>query len=196
MPMGAATVKWDDEGVAPPEATLVKDGILNDYQTTRESASWLTEYYQKKGVPVQSNGCAFAYGGMMSPKLQCPNLVMQPGKSETSFADLVAGTKRGMAIRGALVNSDQQALNVNGYGQYVNEIVDGKLGIALSNVMFNYRGPEFWKNLVAVGGPSSARQFGFAETTGARGSGYRFGHSISAVPGKVVAVAITDSTRK
>ncbi len=39
LPTGAATAQWDDEGVVANETVLVRDGILADFQTTRESAS-------------------------------------------------------------------------------------------------------------------------------------------------------------
>src|SRR5581483_4998956 len=50
-PGGASTVKWDDERVEPDAMTLVKDGVLSDFQTLRETAGWLN---------ARSHGCAYA----------------------------------------------------------------------------------------------------------------------------------------
>ncbi|HEU4642620.1 MAG TPA: metallopeptidase TldD-related protein, partial [Gemmatimonadaceae bacterium] len=38
QPGALATVRWDDEGVVPESFDLVRDGVLTDFQTTRESA--------------------------------------------------------------------------------------------------------------------------------------------------------------
>ena len=49
-PGGLSTVGWDDEGVASLDYHIVKDGILNDLQTTREQALWLVEgWYRSQG---------------------------------------------------------------------------------------------------------------------------------------------------
>jgi len=36
-----STIGFDDEGVRPDDFLIVKNGIFNDYQTTREQANWL-----------------------------------------------------------------------------------------------------------------------------------------------------------
>src|SRR5918999_2307775 len=38
---GCATIGYDDDGVKPEDFLIVKNGIFNDYQTTREQARWL-----------------------------------------------------------------------------------------------------------------------------------------------------------
>jgi len=41
-------VGWDDEGVQPETFLIIKNGVVNDYQTTREHANWLDfgpDYY-------------------------------------------------------------------------------------------------------------------------------------------------------
>jgi len=195
LPGGAATVKWDDEGVEPAETQLVTNGILTDYQTTRESASWIAEYYQKKGTPVKSNGCAGVYGGSSSMSLFNPNLVLHPGTQDLSFGDLVKSVKKGYAILGGQTYGDQQALNGNGYPSLVYEIKNGELGEVVSNAEVLYRSPEFWKNLTLLGGKSSVRQFGFDRWRD-NDYEYRVPHTISTPAAKVTGVAITDMTRK
>ena len=36
---GLSTIGYDDDGVRPEDFLIIKDGILNDYQTTREQAT-------------------------------------------------------------------------------------------------------------------------------------------------------------
>jgi TldD protein len=196
MPGGAATVKWDDEGVEPPPTMLVHEGRLTDYQTTRESASWLASYYQRAGMPVRSNGCAEALGSR-PPGMRTPNLVMQPGSQELSFDELVKDTQRGLAVLGGSTHTDFQALNGYGQGALVYEINNGKLGASVAGALYQYRTPEFWRSLVALGGPQSAHPFGFS--TWSEDDIWRFtdrvAHTVSAVPMKVTGVAVVDPLR-
>ena len=87
-PGGCATVQWDDEGVVPEEFTLVKDGVLTDFHTMRESASWLKDYYGQQQRPVRSHGCAAAPTALHAPLTHPPNLALAPGA-------------RGAGLRGA-----------------------------------------------------------------------------------------------
>ena len=54
---------WDDEGVAPEDFHIVKDGIFVDYQTTREQAMWLDWWYKSRNMPTRSHGCSYARPG-------------------------------------------------------------------------------------------------------------------------------------
>src|SRR6266550_3180954 len=53
QPGGCATIGWDDDGVQPESFLIIKNGIFNDYQTSREQAPWLEEYYKKNNRPVR-----------------------------------------------------------------------------------------------------------------------------------------------
>ena len=41
QPGSLSRVAWDDEGVPADKWLIVKNGMFNDYQTTREQAAWL-----------------------------------------------------------------------------------------------------------------------------------------------------------
>jgi len=194
MPGGAATVRWDDEGVVPTAATLIQHGILRDYQTTRESASWLTDYYTTRGMPVRSNGCAGLYEPTV-PVSQCPpNMTLVPGASPMTMRDMIRDTKKGIAVFGGDGSMDQQQLNGAGRGDAnrVFEIVNGTLGDAIVGAEYLYRSPDFWKNLVAVGGAESVRRIGIERTR----EGGTAAYTVAAVPIKVRDVAIADAMRK
>jgi TldD protein len=194
MKGGAATVKWDAEGVEPTEFTLVKDGILQDFQTTREAASWLKPSYDKLGRKVASNGCAGSYNATSPMQQFDANMVMQPAAEDVSFDDMVKSTKKGYAILGGRTYTDQQSLNGSAMGELVYEIIDGKLGKTIHSAQVLYRSPEFWKNLVAIGGKSSVATYGFDRYRD--DYQYQTANSISAVPAKIKDVAMTDITRK
>jgi TldD protein len=184
QPGGAGTVQWDAEGVQTSAFPLVREGMLADFQTTRESAAWLAPFYQGVNRPVQSNGCAG--GGSTGPLVHWPaNLQLEPSTDDdTSFDELVASTSRGMAIMGGPVYTDQQGLNGGGRGDITYEVRDGKLGRAITGAEYLFRSPELWKTLVALGGVGSRAHFG-TETR------YdRYAHSVSAVPAKFREVTI------
>jgi TldD protein len=157
---GAATVKWDDEGVEPDEAVLVKDGILTDFQTTRESASWLADYYRKIEKPVRSHGGAM-FGYVYRPPSQgAHNIVMTPSAENTSFDALCSGVKKGLAFLSGRSLADQQGLNAESSGELVYEITNGKLGDVVEGALPWTRAPELWKNLIGVGGLNTVRHVG------------------------------------
>jgi TldD protein len=184
QPDGASTAQWDAEGVQTSAFPLVREGMLADFQTTRESAAWLAPFYQRANRPVQSNGCAG--GGSAGPLIHWPaNLQLEPSTDgNTSFDDLVAGTSRGMAIMGGPVYTDQQGLNGGGRGDITYEVRDGKLGRVITGAEYLFRSPELWKTLVALGGAGSRAHFG-TETRYER-----YAHSVSAVPAKFREVTI------
>lgn len=203
LPGGAATVKWDDEGVEPIDTTLVTRGTLTDFQTTRESASWLAPYYQKVGRAVRSSGGAGADRATTPTKTWPANYVLaHDATHDTSFDDLVANTKTGYAVKGGSARADFQCLNGWASGNIVYEIRNGKLGNTIMGAQVLFRAPEFWKNVSAIGGVSSA------ETVGARSgsqaalrllglqSAYTIPHSVRAVPAQVSGLAVVDARRR
>jgi TldD protein len=187
-------VKWDDEGVVPDEFTLVKDGILVDYQTTRDQVAWLAPYYEKAGRPMRSHGCAMASDASQITMQNLPNLQMMPDTRETSFTDLVTGTKKGVALLDvAFIMMDPQQLNGTVVGT-VREIKNGKLGRVLNGAALVFRAPELWKSLDAIGGASSTCWSGRMSFKGQPMQ--QTMHSVGAVPARFKNAGITDFTRK
>jgi len=189
---GLATVQWDDEGMIPDDFVLVKDGILVDYQTTREQAAWLAPYYQRSGRPVRSHGCAMAPSALDITMQHSPNLSLAPGRARTSFDDLVASTERGVAILSFNAYMDQQGLNGLASGG-MREIRRGKLGRYLSGGALMFRAPELWRNVVAVGGPETFQWFGMGRAKGQPGQATY--HSVGAVPAKIKQLSLVDPGR-
>ena len=185
---GLSTVRWDGEGVPAVPYPLVSDGVLVDYQTTREQAGWLAPWYQKHGRPVASRGCAEAESALYTTMQHMPNLVLQPGRDHASFDDLVAGTTRGIAIIGAGVG-----MNIDGgqgiisSAKRVREIVNGKLGADLTGIMAIFGSRDLWKHVVAVGGAASAEQVPLGAGKGEPSQHMAF--SVRAVPARVANVA-------
>jgi TldD protein len=192
-PGGCATVRWDDEGVVPDEFTLVKDGVLTDFQTTRESAGWLKSWYAQRGRPFRSHGCANADSGSNAPLQHSPNLAMTPGREAVDFDELMAGLSNGIAIQGAQLDMDFQNLNGLGQGQTF-EVKRGKRVAQIAGAGILFRAPELWKGLAALGGAASARRYGTVAYKGEPVQGTY--HSVTAPPAVFKQLTLIDPQRK
>ena len=165
-PGGVATTQWDDEGVMPEKSTLVKAGVLNDFQTTRESAGWLKERYATLARPWRSNGCARAPSGIAPPMQFAANLSVAPGTQALDYEDFVAGTARGIAVEAIdEPDMDFQASSGEGHGRLY-KIERGKKVARLFSAAFLFHASEFWKALRSLGGEASLRRYGWVEDKG------------------------------
>lgn len=192
---GLATTRWDDEGVASAPFPVVENGILADFLTTRESASWLKDHYAQNGIPLRSHGCASSPRGLESPLLHVPNLAMTPGEEQLDFAGLIAGLENGLAIRGAAIDVDFQQRTGMGLNARVYEVRRGKKVARWdTGAGFLFRVPELWKNLVRLGGAKSLLSVAGASTKGEPSQST--GYSIDAVPAVVKELTVIDIMRK
>ncbi|HXC24448.1 MAG TPA: metallopeptidase TldD-related protein, partial [Gemmatimonadaceae bacterium] len=183
FPKGAASVKWDDDGVAPDDFTLVDRGTLIDYATSREHVATLAPWYQAHNIPPHSHGCANSGAASDIPLVHTPNLRMTPASSETSFDDLVSSVRDGIAVVGGTCRMDYRRLTGQGTGEVVYRIKNGKLGDVIVGGAYLIRAPEFWQNVAALGGPQSLRWRGIEASKGQPEQ--QTAHSVGAVPALV-----------
>jgi len=85
---------WDDEGVKPDEFLIIRNGVVNDLQTTREQAPWLADWYRQQGRPVRSHGNSYAqsWADVQFQRMPNVNLMADPAK-DTSVEELGAGVQ-------------------------------------------------------------------------------------------------------
>jgi TldD protein len=153
---GLSTIGYDDDGVKPEQFDIIKDGMVVDYQTTREQAPWLRWWYEKSGRPVRSHGCSYAQGWNNVQFQRMPNVSLQPAAKDNSQADLVAGVENGILIIGdGSFSIDQQRYNAQFGGQVFYEIKNGKVGSMLKDVAYQIRTPDFWRSMDMLGGKST-----------------------------------------
>jgi TldD protein len=151
-----ATIGYDDDGVQPDEFHIVKNGIFNDYQTTREQAPWLDWWYTQNGQQPRSHGCCYAQSWADVQFQRMPNVSLQPGEEDLSWDDLIAATDRGIAMIGRSSYSiDQQRYNAQFGAQLCYEIKGGKIVGQLKDVAYQMRTPDFWNAMDMLGGKSS-----------------------------------------
>ncbi|MBW3535946.1 MAG: TldD/PmbA family protein, partial [Gemmatimonadetes bacterium] len=156
-PGALSTVGWDDEGVRPDEYLIVKDGILNDLQTTREQALWLADWYRSQGRPVRSHGNSYgqSWEDVQFQRMPNVNLLPHPDR-DVSEEELVDGIEDGILIDGnGSFSIDQQRYNAQFGGQTYYEIKGGRITGMLKDVAYQIRTPEFWNAMDLIGGEST-----------------------------------------
>ena len=155
-----ATVGWDAEGVKPEAFTLVKDGTVVDYLTTRETAPALSAWYASQKQPLRSHGCASDSGGLL-PQLKACNFALLPGPAEISEEDLIKDVKRGIYIERISTRglpADSTGLNMMVSPWVAHEIIKGRKAPGLvRDVAMQFASPQFWKSVDAIGGRDTVR---------------------------------------
>jgi TldD protein len=156
-PGSLATVGWDDEGVRPDEYLIVKDGILNDLQTTREQAPMLADWYRQSGRPVRSHGNSYAQRWSDVQFQRMPNVNLMPHpERDVPLEELIEGVENGILIEGrGSYSIDQQRYNAQFGGQVFHEIRNGRVTGMLKDVAYQMRTPEFWNSMDLIGGRST-----------------------------------------
>ena len=154
---GRSTVAYDDEGVKAQQWYVVKDGILVDYLTDRETAYRLGRQ--------ASNGCAYADSWSSLPMVRIPNLGLEPGASDGShtatLAEMIADTEDGILIDGiGSFSIDQQRRNFQFGGDAFWRIEQGKVVGMAKNVTYHAMTTDFWNQVDAIGPESEWMQCG------------------------------------
>jgi TldD protein len=151
-----AAIGWDDEGVQPETYDIIRNGVVVDYQTTREQAGELGWWYQQRNRPLRSHGNSYAQSWADVQFQRMPNVSLLPGERDLSWEDLIAATDRGIAIVGdGSFSIDQQRYNAQFGGQLYYEIRGGKITGMLKDVAYQMRTPEFWNSMDMLGGQRS-----------------------------------------
>ncbi|MDQ3697365.1 MAG: TldD/PmbA family protein [Gemmatimonadota bacterium] len=147
---------WDDEGVKPEDFHIIRNGVLVDYQTTREQAPWLDWWYKQQGKEARSHGCSYAQSWADVQFQRMPNVSLQPGEQDLVWDDLIAATDRGIAIVGeGSFSIDQQRYNAQFGGQLFHEIRGGKIVGMLKDVAYQIKTLDFWNSMDMLGGRRS-----------------------------------------
>jgi TldD protein len=153
-PTQLGTVAWDDEGVVPKEAQFITNGVVTDFQTTREQAEWLAPYYAKANRPTGSHGYAAAERALKVTMQHAPNLAIVPSHSAISLDRLVSDVPDGILITEGLATTDMQARNGVLAGT-MRQIKNGRVGRALSGGAILFNTLDFWKKLQTIGDAST-----------------------------------------
>ncbi len=136
-------VAYDDEGVAGRNWDLVRDGVLVNYQATRDQVHMLDQ--------DQSHGCSYADSWSSVQFQRMPNVSLEPGKQPLSVDQMISDVEKGIYIVGrGSYSIDQQRYNMQFGGQLFYEIVDGKIVGMLEDVTYQSTSTEFWNACSAI----------------------------------------------
>ncbi|HVF95722.1 MAG TPA: TldD/PmbA family protein [Flavisolibacter sp.] len=147
------TVGYDDEGVPAKEWDLVKNGILVNYQATRDQVHMLGQ--------KESHGCSHSdnWGNVQFQRM--PNVSLRPGRERVSVEDMIKGVNKGIYILGrGSYSIDQQRYNFQFGGQVFYEIENGKITGMLDDVAYQSNTQYFWNQCVQICDERDYRSFG------------------------------------
>jgi TldD protein len=143
QPGSMGAVGWDDEGVESKKWDLIRDGILVNYQATRDQVHMIGE--------TASHGCSYADSWNSVQFQRMPNVSLEPPKPVLSFEDMIRDVKKGIYIVGyGSFSIDQQRYNFQFGGQLFYEIKNGEITGMLRDVAYQSNTQEFWNSCVKI----------------------------------------------
>lgn len=148
--------RYDDEGVRAKKTEIIKEGILNSFLHTKETAGRL-------GAVPTGNARASSYVDF--PIVRMSNIAVEPG--EWSFKEMLEDVKFGIYAKGM---KGGQVDTVRGEFQFSAEeaflIEKGKLSKRLKNVSLSGRTLEVLKDIDCVGKDKKIGSIGFCGKDG------------------------------
>ena len=142
-PGSLGCVGYDDEGVPSKRWDIIKDGILVNYQATRDQAAVIGE--------KESHGCSYADSWSSVQFQRMPNVSLAAGKKPLTPDEMIKDVKKGIYILGrGSFSIDQQRYNFQFGGQLYFEIKNGKITNPLEDVAYQSNTQEFWNACTAL----------------------------------------------
>ena len=152
-PGSLGAVGFDDEGVKCKRWDIIKDGVLVNYQATRDQAHIIGE--------KESHGCSYADSWSSVQFQRMPNISLAAGTNKLTPDQMIKDVKKGIYIVGdGSFSIDQQRYNFQFGGQLYYEIVNGKIGAQLEDVAYQSNTQEFWNACSAICDESDWRMGG------------------------------------
>jgi TldD protein len=149
-PYGLGSFGYDDEGVKAHKVDLIRDGILTDYLSSRETAVRI------RRAP---SGAMRADGWGNIPLVRMTNTNLLPGDKTLNELIAAAGDGLYMSTISSWSPSDDRSSFEFGC-EIAWEIKGGKLGQVYKNPTFSGRTVEFWNSVAAIGNEGTFRIWG------------------------------------
>ncbi|MCD6163335.1 MAG: TldD/PmbA family protein [candidate division Zixibacteria bacterium] len=144
LPFGLGTFGFDDDGVKAHKEYLIKDGILLNYLSSRETAA---------RVGKSSTGAMRADGWGNVPIVRMTNTNLQPGNQ--SLDDLISGIDDGIYMQTTSSWSiDDTRENFQFGCEIGREIKGGKLGKIIKKPTYAGSTVKFWNSCDGIGDKS------------------------------------------
>ncbi len=156
VPGGLGTFGYDDEGVPAQRTYLVKNGIFEDYITSRDTVTKLHEI--NKQYNRKSNGTVRASSWSRLPMIRMTNINLEPGGEDGTgkawkLDELIADTEYGIFMStNRSWSIDDKRYNFQFGTEIAWEIKNGTLGRMLKNPTYQGITPQFWNSCDAICG--------------------------------------------
>ena len=138
---GLGSFGWDDEGVRSAKTSLVKNGLMTGYLSSREMAA---------RIGRKSSGCMRADGWMNLPLIRMTNTILEPGTK--TFDQLIGEVDDGVYMATPTSWSIDDLRRNFKFGCQIGwEIKGGKLVGAIKDPTFSGCTTQFWNNCDAIG---------------------------------------------
>jgi len=142
-PGSLGLIGYDDEGVAAKKWDIIRNGVLVNYQATRDQAHIIGE--------KESHGCSYADSWSTVQFQRMPNVSLEPGKARLTPDEMIKDVKKGIYILGrGSYSIDQQRYNFQFGGTLYYEIKNGKITGPLEDVAYQSNTQEFWNACSAI----------------------------------------------
>ncbi|MFC0254234.1 TldD/PmbA family protein [Massilia consociata] len=142
-PGSLGLIGYDDEGVRAKKWDIIRNGILVNYQATRDQAHIIGE--------KESHGCSYADSWSTIQFQRMPNISLEPGKARLTPDEMIKDVKKGIYILGrGSYSIDQQRYNSQFGGTLFYEIRNGKITGPLEDVAYQTNTQEFWNACSAI----------------------------------------------
>ncbi|BBM01183.1 TldD/PmbA family protein [Microbulbifer sp. GL-2] len=143
QPGSLGAVAYDDEGVKTKRWDLVKDGVLVNYQATRDQVHMIDQ--------KESHGCSYGDSWSSVQFQRMPNVSLAPGEEKYSAKDMIRNVEKGIYIVGrGSYSIDQQRYNFQFGGQLFYEIKNGEIVGQVEDVAYQSNTQEFWNSCSAI----------------------------------------------
>lgn len=140
LPLGLATVGYDDEGTKSVRSEIIDRGMLVGFEMSRDTARTI-------GRP--SNACVRAQSWAHVPMIRMCNLVLLPG--DRPFEALFEDVREGLYLESNRSWSiDDHRLNFQFGCQMGWEIKNGRRGRLVKNPTYAGVTPQFWNSCDAI----------------------------------------------
>jgi len=144
------TFGWDDEGVRSHESNLIKNGILRNYLSSRETAA---------RIGKSSTGTMRAEGWQNLPLIRMTNTCLLPG--DKTFEQLIGDVDEGIYMATPTSWSIDDVRKNFQFGCEIGwEIKGGKLAGVIKDPTFSGCTTQFWNNCDAIGDASQFKIWG------------------------------------
>ncbi|RLA04295.1 MAG: TldD/PmbA family protein [Gammaproteobacteria bacterium] len=150
QPGSLGNVAYDDEGVKTKEWDLVRNGVLKNYQATRDQVHILGE--------KQSHGCCYGDSWDSVQFQRMPNVSLEAPKSKLMPNEMIKDVENGIYILGrGSYSIDQQRYNFQFGGQLFYTIKNGEITGMVEDVAYQSNTQEFWNSCSQLCGSDDYR---------------------------------------